>query len=147
MHLSFGWTCTDHVADHTLITWLIMHWSHNWSCTDHMAHQPPDQCVMSHVILHWSHGSSRTDPVADHTRITWLIMYRSRGWSYADHDSNRLSPYKAIKTILTALLTLYVTSPRSCFITGVLCLLIPFTCFIAPPLLSSLSITSLFCCI
>ena len=34
MHLSFGWSCTDHVADHTLITWLIVHWSRGWSCTD-----------------------------------------------------------------------------------------------------------------
>ena len=34
---SHGWSCTDHVADHALITWLIIHSSHVWPCTDHVA--------------------------------------------------------------------------------------------------------------
>ena len=27
MHWSCGWSCTDHLTDHTFITWLITHWS------------------------------------------------------------------------------------------------------------------------
>ena len=57
MHWSRGWSCTNHFADHVLITWLIMHWSHGWSCTDHAA------------TMYWSHDWSCTDHVADHTRI------------------------------------------------------------------------------
>ena len=35
--LSRDWSCTDHVNDHALFTWLIMYWSRDWSCTDHVA--------------------------------------------------------------------------------------------------------------
>ena len=36
MHWSRNWSGTYHLADHALITWLIIHWSRDWSCTDHM---------------------------------------------------------------------------------------------------------------
>ena len=36
MHWSRGWSSTDHVADNSLITWLIMHYSRDWSWTDHV---------------------------------------------------------------------------------------------------------------
>ena len=67
MHCSRDWSCTDHVNNHEVITWL--------SCTDHVD------------IMHWS--------VADHTRITWLIMHWSRGYhalitwlSCTDHETD-----------------------------------------------------------
>ena len=61
------------MADHALITKLIIHWSPDCACTDHVAeHQ-------------WSRGWSCTDHVIDHALIIWLIMHWSRGWSYTDH--------------------------------------------------------------
>ena len=34
MHWSRGWSCTDYLADHALITWLIMHWSRSYHALD-----------------------------------------------------------------------------------------------------------------
>ena len=77
MHWSRGWSCTDHVTDHALITWLIMHWSRGyhalitwlvihgscaWSCTDYMT----DHALNTWLIMHWSRGY--------HALLTWLIM-------------------------------------------------------------------------
>ena len=39
---SRGWSCTDHVADHALITLEIMPWSRGWSCTLHV----PDHALI-----------------------------------------------------------------------------------------------------
>ena len=66
-------SCTDHVADRTLILWLIMHWSRGWSCTDHVT----DHALIPCLMMHWSRAWSCTDHVADHALITWL--------SYTDH--------------------------------------------------------------
>ena len=67
MHWSPDSSCTDQVADHTRITWLILHWSRvyhtliTWlSCTVHVA------------IMHCSRGWSYTDHVIDHALITWI---------------------------------------------------------------------------
>ena len=58
MHWSPGWSCTDHVTDHALITWL--------SCTDNLA---------GHTLITWL---SCTDHLAGHTLITCLVMHRLR---------------------------------------------------------------------
>ena len=90
MHWPRGWSCTDHVPDHTVITrlhmhWhvadhalimkLIIHWSPDCACTHHVA----DDTVITWLTMHWSHSYhalnpwlSCTDPMADHALITWL---------------------------------------------------------------------------
>ena len=103
-HALITWlSCTDHMADHTLITclvmqrsrdyswsdhvaimhssrgyyalimWLITHVSRDWSCTDHVV----DHTLITRLIMHWSR--------LYHALITWLPMHWSRGWSYTDH--------------------------------------------------------------
>ena len=44
--------CTDHVADHALITWLIMHWYQSWSYTSHVT----DHALIIRLTMHWSSG-------------------------------------------------------------------------------------------
>ena len=66
-------SCTDFVADHSLITCLIVHWSCGWSLTNHVAY---------HALIRWL---SCSDHVADHTLITWLRMHWSRHRSCTDH--------------------------------------------------------------
>ena len=73
MHWSRNWSCTDHVADHTLITWLIMHWSRVY------------HALLTWLILHWSRAWSCTDHVTNHELITWLNIHWSRDWSCTDH--------------------------------------------------------------
>ena len=65
MHCSHDWSCTDHVTDHALITWL--------SCTDHVA----EHALFTWLITHLSRDISCNDHVA---RMHW-----SRGWSCTDH--------------------------------------------------------------
>ena len=80
MHWSRSWSCNDPLADHTLITWLIMQWSRGWSSTDHVA----DHAMITWLIIHWSRGWSCNDHVADHALITWGIMnWRSAEWTLA----------------------------------------------------------------
>ena len=64
-----GWSYTDHVTAHALITSLIMNWSRDLACSD--------------LVSEWCW--SCTDHVADHTEIQWLIMHWSRRWSCTDH--------------------------------------------------------------
>ena len=52
-------SCTDHMAAHAMITWLIMH----WSCTDLVA------------IMHWSLDSACNNHMDDHAFIMRLIMH------------------------------------------------------------------------
>ena len=74
-------SCTEHVADQTLITWLIMHWSRGWSCTNHF---------VDHALIR---GGSYTDHMTDHALITCLIMhcYAISAWSgtWSVHDQAR----------------------------------------------------------
>ena len=70
MHSLRAWSCTNHVADHSLITWLIMHWSWSGLYTDHV------------TCMHSSRSWSYTDHVTVHTLITWLIMHWSPGSIY-----------------------------------------------------------------
>ena len=55
MHWTHGWSCTDHVADHALITWL--------SCPDHVA----DHALITSI--------SCTDHMTAHALITWMIIH------------------------------------------------------------------------
>ena len=55
---SRDWACTVHVAEHTLITWLIMHWSHGY------------HALITWLIIHCSRVWPCTDHVADHTLLT-----------------------------------------------------------------------------
>ena len=100
IHCSCVWPCTDHVAGHTLFTWLIMHWlimcwsrgyhalitCLSWtdhvtnhelitqvSCTDHVA----DHTLFTLLIMHWSGGY--------HALVTWLVIHWSRAWSCTDY--------------------------------------------------------------
>ena len=103
MHWSRGWSGTDHVTNHAVITslscndleiahaliiWMITHWSRDRSCTEH---------VTDHALITWL---SCTNHVADLEQISWLIMQWSRryhalisrlrmhwsyGWSHTDH--------------------------------------------------------------
>ena len=66
-------SCTEHVSDQTLITWLIMHWSRGWSWTNHF---------VDHALIR---GWSYTDHMTDHELITWVRMHWSRGWSCTNH--------------------------------------------------------------
>ena len=100
MQWSGDLSCTVHLTDHALITWLIMHessdyharltllimqyshsynvlvtwlsmhWSRNWSCTNHV----PDHALIAWLIIHWSRDWSCTDHVTEHALITWLWM-------------------------------------------------------------------------
>ena len=105
MHWSRGWSCTDHVTDHALITWLIMHWSrgyhalmtwlimhlsYDWSCPDHVA--------ILHSSLGWSYthlGTDRAlikvlsciDYMTPHALITWMIIH----WSCDRHCSDHVA--------------------------------------------------------
>lgn len=51
---------------------------------------------------------------------------------YHSKAGNHLSPHKVIKTLLTFPYTIRYF-PVTCFITGILCFLFPFTFFIYPP--------------
>ena len=55
------------MADHALVTWLIMHWSRDCACTDYVTDHALTICL------------SCNDLVADHTLIPWLIIHWSRG--------------------------------------------------------------------
>ena len=46
MHWSRGWSCTNHVANHTLISSVISAWSANWS----VHNQAGDECMIRQVI-------------------------------------------------------------------------------------------------
>ena len=63
MHTWRAWSCTDNVADHALITKLIIHWSLS-------VHS-----LIMFLNMQWSRGWSCTDHVADHALITWKIMH------------------------------------------------------------------------
>ena len=58
-------SCTDHVADHALITWVIMNWSRGLSYTAHVA----DHALITLWMMHWSRGWSYTDHVTHHAHI------------------------------------------------------------------------------
>ena len=81
MDWSRGWSYTDHVTDHALITCLIMNWALAWSCTYHVAHH----ALNSQLIIPWSQSWSYTDYVTVHALITWLILHCSCGWSCTDY--------------------------------------------------------------
>ena len=66
MHWSRACSCTDHVADHSLITWLNMHWSRSWSYPDHGT----VHALITWLIMQLSHASSCTDLMAGHEH-TW----------------------------------------------------------------------------
>ena len=76
-----AWSCTDHVADHALITKRIIHWSRDCACTGTMA----DLALITWLIMHWSRGWSCTDHEADHKLITWLCMHWPRDCKCTDH--------------------------------------------------------------
>ena len=75
MHCSRGWSYTDHMIDHALITWI--------SCTNH---------VTDHALITWL---SCTDHVADHALVMWLIMHWSRAWSYTDQIKQFIAKKKS----------------------------------------------------
>ena len=88
MHSSRCGSCSDHVAENTVITWLIMHWSREWSVTDQMAithlsndcsctHHVDDHTLTMWLIKHWSLGYD--------SLITWLRLQWSRCWLYTYH--------------------------------------------------------------
>ena len=60
MHWLRGWSYTDHVTNHALITWLIMHCSRCY------------HSLITWLSCHWSRDWSYTDHVADHALIPWL---------------------------------------------------------------------------
>ena len=72
MHWSRDWSCNDLVSDHALITWL--------SCTDHVAIMQWSRgyhAQITWLFMQWTHSY--------HILVTWLIMHWSRGWSCTDH--------------------------------------------------------------
>ena len=76
--------CTDHVADHTRITWLIMHWSRDWSCTDHVAIMHWSRsyhALITWLITQWSRSY--------HVLVMWLILHLLRNWSCPDHVADK----------------------------------------------------------
>ena len=65
MHLSFGWSCTDHVADHTLITWLIM----------------LEGLMLKLKLQYFGHLMRRTDSLEKN-----LILGKIEGWSQGEDN-------------------------------------------------------------
>ena len=73
-HALITWhSCTDHVADHTLLTRLIMHRSRLY------------HALITWLPMHWSRGWSYTNHVTDRALITWLIIHWYRDWAWTDH--------------------------------------------------------------
>ena len=72
-----GWSCTDPVGDHALITWLIMHCSRAWSCTDHVnLFNPP-------LIYKETHQKSQTSTEHDTT-----VLYLTKTMLNSPPESN-----------------------------------------------------------
>ena len=95
-HAQNSWlSCTDHLAEYTLITWLIMYWSHGYhalitwlSCTDHVAimHWSRDwSCTDHFALIHFSQDCVWPDHVDGEVVITCLIMHWAPGWSCTNH--------------------------------------------------------------
>ena len=101
-HVSRDWSCTDHVNNHEVITWLsctdhvdIMHWWRACACTDDVA----DRALITWLIMHWSRvyqamisdwqalimGLCTHWSRGYHALITWLRMHWWRGWSGTDN--------------------------------------------------------------
>ena len=126
MHWSRGWSCTDHLEDHALITWLITHSSCAWSCTDHLA----DNALITKLIIHWSHYCACTDHVADLFTYTtaglfleslfhWLTHEQFQAtaiWFHSPHlpHTSPTAPAKAFPStgIPSQLITRSITAPQ-----------------------------------
>ena len=67
MYWSPGWSCTDHVADHTLFTCLTMHWSRGAS----------ESFLMSQLLA-WGGQSTGVSALAS------FLPKKSQGWSPLD---------------------------------------------------------------
>ena len=82
-HLSRGWSCTNHMAEHELITWLSMQWSRVWMVLIMWLIKNWSRgynALITWLRMHWSCGWSYTDDVTDQALITWLIIHWSRGY-------------------------------------------------------------------